>query len=103
MAIFMVNLTEENGLFFISNMQTHTGKDRGTKSNPVKQKNDFKYKEIGLLDTLNFKTRFLLVQLNYIERFCLSLMCQALVGDEDSKRAYHHLIREVFHVSSISR
>lgn len=103
MAIFIVNLTEENGLFFISNMQTHTGKDRDNKSNPVRQQNVFKYREIGLLDTLNFKTRFLPVQLNYIDRVCLSLMCQALVGDEDSKRAYHHLIRKVFRVSSISR
>lgn len=49
-AIFTDNLTKENSLVFISNMQMHTGKGRGTRSNPSGS-SDFEYKEIGLLDT----------------------------------------------------
>lgn len=71
MAIFS-QPDQRNTLVFVSNTQAHTG--TGTKLNQTKQKDDFEYKEIELLDTLSFTTRFLSIQLNSSDRFCLCTM-----------------------------
>lgn len=74
MAIFTVSQPKENSLVLISDMQARTSKRRGTKWNPTKQKDDFEYKEIRLLDPLNFRPRLLPVQLIYVGRSFLPTM-----------------------------